>query len=101
MVTLPMERIKKPVMTSWRDLQVALESGASKGWGKFPEISEKKNRFGLGYELSKAALKGKERFPPIQDTFINKGVEHGGQGGNLHNKHFHQRLNMTSISLRD
>ena len=54
-------------------------NGDSKGWGKLPEISEKKNRFGLGYESSKATLKGKARFPPIQETFISKGVEHGEQ----------------------
>ena len=47
--------------------------------GKLPEISEKKNHFGLGDEPSKATLKGKARFPPIQETFISKGVEHGEQ----------------------
>ena len=55
-----------------------MENGASKGWGKLLEIPEKKNRFGLGYELSKATLKGKAQFPPIQETFINKGINHGG-----------------------
>ena len=50
MVTLPVEKIKKLTITSWRDLQVVVEDGASKGWGKLVEIPEKKNRFGLGYE---------------------------------------------------
>ena len=58
---------------------MAVENGDSKGWGKLPEIPEKKNRFGLGYELSKATLKGKARFPPIQEVFVSKGVEHGEQ----------------------
>ena len=48
-ITLPIEKVKKPSMTSWRDLQIAVENGDSKGWGKLPKISEKKNRFGLGY----------------------------------------------------
>ena len=86
MVTLLVERIKKPTMTSWRDLQVTMESATLKGWGKLPEIPEKKNCFCLGYELSKDALKGKEWFPPIQETFVNKGVEHGGQVAMISNK---------------
>ena len=79
MVTLPVEKTKKPAVTSWRDLQAAVEVGASKGLGILVEIPEKKNRFGFGYELSKAILKGKAQFPPIQETFINKGIEHVGK----------------------
>ena len=78
-ITLPVEKVKNPTMTSWRDLQIVVENGDLKGWGKLPEISEKKNHFGLGYESSKATLKGKARFPPIRETFISKGVEHGEQ----------------------
>ena len=51
---------------------------ASKRWGKLPEIPEKKNHFGLGYESSKATLKDKACFPLIQETFVSKGTEHGG-----------------------
>ena len=54
--------------------------------GKLAEIAEKKNHFGLGYKLSKATLKGKARFPPIQETIGNKGVEHGGQVAMISNK---------------
>ena len=79
MVTLPLEKAKKPTVTSWKDLQVAMENSDLKGWGKLPEIFEKKNRFGLGYESSKVTLKGKAQIPPIQETFISKGVEHGEQ----------------------
>ena len=50
---------------------------ASKHWGKLPEIPEKKNRFGLGYKLSKATPKGKACFPPIRETFVSKGTEDG------------------------
>ena len=42
------------------------------------EIPEKKDRFGLGYQPSKATKKDKGKYHPIQETFINKGVEHGG-----------------------
>ena len=86
MVTLPVEKGNKPKVTSWRDLQVTMECDASKGWGKLPEIPEKKNRFGLGYESSKATPKGKARFPPIQETFFNKGTNHGGHVAMISNK---------------
>ena len=33
MVTLPVEKIKKPIVTSWRDLQIVVEDGTSKVWG--------------------------------------------------------------------
>ena len=59
MVTLPVEKIKKPIVTSWRYLQIVVEDGTSKSWGKLVEIPDKKNHFGLGYGLSKATLKGK------------------------------------------
>ena len=42
MVTLPVEKIKKPIVTSWRDLQTVVVDGTSKGWGKFVEILEKR-----------------------------------------------------------
>ena len=58
MVTLLVEKAKKPTVTSWRNLQMEMENGDSKGCGKLPEISKKKSRFGLGYESSKATLKG-------------------------------------------
>ena len=58
MINLPVEKVKNPTMTSWRDLQIVVENGDLKGWGKLPEISKKKSRFGLGYESSKATLKG-------------------------------------------
>ena len=51
---------------------------ASQHWGKLSEILEKKNRFGLGYESSEATPRGKTCFPPIRETFISKGTEHGG-----------------------
>ena len=63
-----------------------MEDGTSKGWGKLVEIPEKKNHFGLGYESSKATLKGKPQFPLLQETFIKKGVEHGGQVAMISNK---------------
>ena len=50
------------------------------------EIPKKKNHFGLRYESSKATLKGKAQFPPIQETFINKGTKHGEQLAMISNK---------------
>ena len=85
-VTLPVEEIKKPIVTLWRDLQTTMDDGTSKGWGKLVDIPENKDQFGLGYEPSKATLKGKGQFPPIQETFVNKGVEHGGQVSMISNK---------------
>ena len=58
--------------------QAKEEGDASKSWGKLPKIPEKKNRFSLGYESSKATINSKARFPPNQETFVNKGTEHGG-----------------------
>ena len=63
-----------------------MEGGASKGWGKLPEIPKKKNHFGLGYESSNATLKGKTRFPLIQETFVNKGTEHNRDVRMISNK---------------
>ena len=79
MITLLVEKVKNPTVTSWRDLQMTIENSDSKGLGKLLEISEKKNHFGLGYESPKATLKGKAQFPSIQETFISKGVEHSEQ----------------------
>ena len=95
---MPVEKIKKPTVTSWRDLQIDVEGGTSKGCGKLVEILEKKNHFGLGYESSKAILKGKARFPPIQETFINKGVEHGRQVEMVCNKYNIKRAYDSSMN---
>ena len=65
-------------VVTWRDLQTTMDDGTSKGWGKLVDIPENKDQFGLGYEPSKATLKGKACFPPIQETFVSKGTEHGG-----------------------
>ena len=86
MVTLPVEKGNKYKVTSWKDLQATMECDSSKGWGKLPKVPEKKNRFGLGYESSKATLKGKAHFPPIQETFVNKGIEHGRHVTMISNK---------------
>ena len=87
-VMLPVKKVTKPrtSMASWRNLQTIMEDRTSKGWGKLVEIPEKKNRFGLGYQPSKTTKKGKGQFPPIQKTFISKGVEHGGQVTMISNK---------------
>ena len=86
MVTLPVKKGNKPKVTSWRDMQATMGCDASKGWGKLPEIPEKKNCFGLGYESAKATPKGKTRFPLIQETFVNKGTEHEGHVAMISNK---------------
>jgi hypothetical protein len=36
-------------LSSWKDMREALEEGVLEGWGKLPNIIEKKDRFGLGY----------------------------------------------------
>ncbi|XP_058775560.1 uncharacterized protein LOC131649822 [Vicia villosa] len=70
-VTLPVEKIRRAV-TSWRDLQdLKME-----GWGKVPEVQEKKDRLGLGYQPTKKAAKEEQRFPPIVQTFVTGGYEH-------------------------
>ncbi|XP_058784481.1 uncharacterized protein LOC131659286 [Vicia villosa] len=42
-VTLPIEKIQRAI-TSWRDLQ----DMKMEGWGKIPEVQEKRDRLGLG-----------------------------------------------------
>ncbi|XP_058763532.1 uncharacterized protein LOC131636973, partial [Vicia villosa] len=70
-VTLPVEKIRRAV-TSWRDLQdLKME-----GWGTVPEVQEKKDRLGLGYQPTKKAAKKEQQFPPIAQTFVTGGYEH-------------------------
>src|SRR3954467_15356331 len=72
-VTLPVEKIRRAV-TSWKDLQDA----DIKGWGKLPEVSEKKDRLGLGYQPTKfkSIKKEEQQFPPMMQTFVTGGYEH-------------------------
>ncbi|XP_058746982.1 uncharacterized protein LOC131619962 [Vicia villosa] len=70
-VTLPIEKTRRAV-TSWRDLQ----DTKMEGWGKIPEVQEKKDRLGLGYQPTKKAAKEEQRFPPIAQTFVTAGYEH-------------------------
>ncbi|XP_058742506.1 uncharacterized protein LOC131615002 [Vicia villosa] len=70
-VTLPIEKTRRAV-TSWRDLQ----DTKMEGWGKIPEVQEKKDRLGLGYQPTKKAAKEEQRFPPIAQTFVTGGYEH-------------------------
>ncbi|XP_058758405.1 uncharacterized protein LOC131631652 [Vicia villosa] len=69
-VTLPVEKMRR-VITSWRNLQ----NMNVEGWGKVPEILEKKDRLGLGYQPSKiiSAAKKEQRFLPIMQTFVKGG----------------------------
>ncbi|XP_058784234.1 uncharacterized protein LOC131659005 [Vicia villosa] len=70
-VTLPIEKIRRTV-TSWRDLQdIKME-----GWGKIPEVQEKRDRLVLGCQQTKKAAKEEQRFPPIVQTFVTGGYEH-------------------------
>ncbi|XP_058725584.1 uncharacterized protein LOC131596864 [Vicia villosa] len=64
-VTLPIERMRRAV-TSWRDLQ----DTKMEGWGKVPEVQEKRDRLGLGYQPTKKAAQEEQRFPPIAQTFV-------------------------------
>ena len=50
------------------------------------QIPEKKDRFGLGYQPSKATKKDKGQCPPTLEIFINKGVDHGGLVSMISNK---------------
>src|SRR3954469_14496891 len=70
-VTLPVEKIRRAV-TSWRDLQ----DMNVEGWGKVPEIMEKRDCLGLGCQPTKKAAKEEQRFPPIKQTFVTGGYEH-------------------------
>ncbi|XP_058741109.1 uncharacterized protein LOC131613457 [Vicia villosa] len=82
-VTLPVEKMRREV-TSWRDLQdLNVE-----GWGKVPEILEKKDRLGLGYQLSKitSVVMEEQRFPPIMETFVTGGYEHVAKISNMESK---------------
>ncbi|MCI46032.1 gag-pol polyprotein, partial [Trifolium medium] len=45
-------------MTSWRAVKEALEEGVPLGWGKVPEVCEKKDRFGLGYQPTTRGMTG-------------------------------------------
>ncbi|CAJ2651927.1 unnamed protein product [Trifolium pratense] len=70
-------------MYSWKAMKEALEEGSLEGWGKLPDIPEKKNRFGLGYVpsttmFSKASQNhlGLGRIPSIQETFHSAGFDH-------------------------
>ncbi|XP_058774500.1 uncharacterized protein LOC131648791 [Vicia villosa] len=82
-VTLSLEKIRR-VVTSWRDLQ----DMNVQGWGKVPEILEKKDRLGLGYQPSKiiSAANEEQRFPPIMLTFVTGGYEHIAMISNMHSK---------------
>ncbi|XP_058784702.1 uncharacterized protein LOC131659544 [Vicia villosa] len=79
-VTLLVEKMSRAV-TSWRDLQDL----NMKGWGRAPEILEKKDRLGLGYQPSKitSAVKEEQRFPPITQTFVTGGYEHVAMISNM------------------
>lgn len=39
-------------MAYWKEAKSIVEVGNAKGWGKVIEIPEKKDRFGIGYQLS-------------------------------------------------
>ncbi|MCI49632.1 gag-pol polyprotein, partial [Trifolium medium] len=59
------------------------EEGSFKGWGKLPDIPEKKDRFGLGYIPTAAVFSRAsqnhfrlEYIPSIQETFRSAGFDH-------------------------
>jgi hypothetical protein len=68
-------------LSSWKDMREALEEGVLEGWGKLPNIIEKKDRFGLGYvPLVGVTPKAKwGRIPTIQETFYSAGFSCEGQ----------------------
>ncbi|XP_058784970.1 uncharacterized protein LOC131659861 [Vicia villosa] len=77
-VTLPIEKMRRAV-TSWRDLQ----DTKMEGWGKVPEVQEKRDRLGLGCQPTKKVAKEEQRFPPIAQTFVTGGYEHVSMISNM------------------
>ncbi|KAK2373474.1 hypothetical protein QL285_074505 [Trifolium repens] len=71
---------KRLAASSWKAMKEALEEGIPEGWGKLPNILEKKDRFGVGYQPStREALKiGQGQTRIYQETFRSGGFRHEG-----------------------
>ncbi|GAU40821.1 hypothetical protein TSUD_398050, partial [Trifolium subterraneum] len=67
-------------MTSWKAMKEALEEGIILGWGKVPEICEKKDRFGLGYRpTTKGMMEAAQRkMGTLQEIFCSAGFIYEG-----------------------
>jgi hypothetical protein len=71
---------KGSAMSSWKAMKEALEEGSLEGWGRLPDVPEKKDRFGLGYQPSTTLFsKGdREGIRTIQEMFCSAGFIHEG-----------------------
>ncbi|GAU10426.1 hypothetical protein TSUD_419170, partial [Trifolium subterraneum] len=67
-------------MSSWKAMKEALEEGSLEGWGRLPDIPEKKDRFGLGYQPSTTLFSKDDRegIRTIQEMFCSAGFIHEG-----------------------
>jgi hypothetical protein len=71
---------KGSAIFSWKAMKEALEEGSLKGWGTLPNIPEKKDRFGLGYQPSPTVFsKGNQgEIRTIQEIFSSAGFINEG-----------------------
>jgi hypothetical protein len=65
-------------ITRWQDVKALIEAGNPEGWGTVISVEEKKDKCGLGYQLSSrtsgSSELGKGKFPHLEDTFVAKGL---------------------------
>jgi hypothetical protein len=79
--TLKIKRKKGGLaMTSWKAMKEALEEGVPLGWGKVPEVCEKKDRFGLGYRPTTKGMLGaaQKKMGTLQEIFRSAGFNYEG-----------------------
>ncbi|WJX67858.1 hypothetical protein P8452_52291 [Trifolium repens] len=67
-------------MTLWKAMKEALEEGVPLGWGKVPEVCEKKDRFGLGYRPKTKGMLGaaQKKMGTLQEIFRSAGFNYEG-----------------------
>ncbi|GAU10261.1 hypothetical protein TSUD_418820, partial [Trifolium subterraneum] len=71
---------KGSAMSSWKAMKEALEEGSLEGWGRLPDVLEKKDRFGLRYQPSTTLFSKDDRegIRTIQEMFCSAGFIHEG-----------------------
>ncbi|XP_058787550.1 uncharacterized protein LOC131661907 [Vicia villosa] len=71
-------------LSSLNDAKAFLEAGVPQGaWGKLIEVYEKRDKYGLGYQLSPSTqfspIHGKKVIPPISQVFVSASTSSEGQ----------------------
>ncbi|KAI5422149.1 hypothetical protein KIW84_045565 [Lathyrus oleraceus] len=62
-------------MSSFKDAQKAIEAGSTDQWGRMVEVTENKNRVGLGFQQGPSNVKTEE----VQPSFCSGGFIHGNE----------------------